>query len=150
MVPVWVLPTVIGVTFIISLATQLINYFLVDQELVKSKRKRMKELQQSIKPGVSKEVINKAQAELLTINSELMKLTMKPTLYTMLPLLGLFWILSSVFKPYGDLITLNFNLPLFGTGISWLGTYIIFSFIFSLILKPLITKIGDKYGKSKK
>ena len=150
MTPAWVLPAVILVTLAVSLSTQIINYKLTDQEYIKSRKKRMKELQKSITASNSTKEIEKFQKELLEINNELMKHTMKPTLYTSLPLLLVFWGLNALFKPYGDLIKLPFALPFFGTGISWLGTYVIFGFIFSLSFKPLINKIGEKYGKSKK
>ena len=72
-----------------------------------------------------------------------MKLNMKPTLYTSIPMLGIFWALTEIFRPYGDLISLPISIPLFGAGISWLGTYILSSLNFSMVLKSLITKISE-------
>lgn len=148
MIPAWVLPSIIGISFIISLANQLINNKLVDREFVKNKRKELKELQKSITMNSTKKEIDEAQTRMMAVNSELMKATMKPTMYTMLPLLGIFWALGNTFRPYGDLITLPISIPLFGTGISWLGTYIISSMIFGMTIRPLITKI-DEFKKKK-
>ena len=147
MTPTWVLPTVIGASFLISLITQLINFKLTDQKYIKAQRAKMKDLQKKIGPNSSKKEIEDAQSKIMSINSELMRHTMKPTMYTMVPLLLVFALLSHYFKPYGDLIQLPFSLPLFGTAISWLGTYVLSSFIFSLVLKPLITKVSDYYEK---
>lgn len=144
MAPVWVLPTVIGISFIISLISQFVHYKLTDQDLIKKKRARMKELQKKLTPKSSKAEITKTQTELMSINSELMKHTMKPTMYTFLPMLIMFWVMNMTFQPYGDLLQLPVSLPLFGPAISWLGTYIICSFVFTLTLKPLISKLGEK------
>jgi uncharacterized membrane protein (DUF106 family) len=149
MAPIWVLPTVIACSFLVSLGTQLINYLFTDQKFIKEKRSKMKELQKTLSPQSTKEELQKAQNEIMSINSELMKHTLKPTMYTFVPMLVLFWVFSMIFSPYGDLVQLPISLPLFGPAISWLGTYIIFSFIFSLTIKPLITKIGESRAKTR-
>jgi len=144
MAPGWVVPAVIGISFLISLATQLINLKVTDQKFIKEKRGKMKALQKKLSPKSTKKEFEKIQSEIMSLNNELMKHTMKPTMYTFIPMLAVFWALGAVFKPYGDIITLPFALPLFGSAISWLGTYIIFSLIFSLTLRPLLTKIEEK------
>lgn len=150
MAPVWVLPAVIGISFLVSLASQLIHYKLTDQDYLKKKKAKIKELQKKLTPKTSKEELNKLQNKIMSINSELMKHTMKPTMYTFLPMLITFWVMNMFFQPYGDLLQLPVNLPLFGPAISWLGTYILSSFIFSLTLKPLINKLGEKYNAKTK
>lgn len=145
--PVWVFPTVIGISFLISLGLQLANFKLTDQEFIKKKRKEMKELQKKLGPDSSKKELEETQSKILSINNELMKHTLKPTLYTFIPMLGVFWLLSMMFKPYGELINFSVNIPLFGTGISWLGTYILSSLVFSLVLRQLISKISDRRNK---
>lgn len=150
MTPVWVLPTIIGITFIINLATQLINLKFTDQKFMKETRAKMTSIQKSITATSTKAEIDKAQTEIMNLNNVLMKHTMKPTMYTFIPLIIVYWGLGALFTQYGDLITWGVNVPIFGPAVSWLGTYVIFSFIFSLTLKPLITKIGDKLRKNKK
>ncbi|MFA5405987.1 MAG: EMC3/TMCO1 family protein [Candidatus Nanoarchaeia archaeon] len=145
--PTWVLPAVIGITFLLSLGIQLINFKMTDQKLVNKKKREMKELQKSINVNSTQQELKVAQDKLMAVNSELMKLTMKPTMYTFVPLLLAFWALGGFFSPFGDLIQLPINLPLFGTAISWFGVYFIFSFVFSLTLKPLITKVSERFNK---
>jgi uncharacterized membrane protein (DUF106 family) len=147
MAPGWVFPAVIGISFLISLSTQLINFKLTDQKMVKAKRDEIKKLQKSITSSSSPKELKEAQDKMLSINNDLMKHTMKPTLYTFIPLLVAFWFMGSAFGPYGDLLQLPVELPFFGTAISWLGTYFIFSFVFSLTLKPLITKVSNRFNK---
>lgn len=146
MAPIWVLPTVIGISFLVSLVSQLVHYKLTDQDYVKKKRARIKELQKKLSANSGKEELNKLQSEIMSINSDLMKHTMKPTMYTFLPMLVTFWLMNMFFQPYGDLLQLPLSLPLFGPAISWLGTYIISSFIFSLTIKPVIKKLGERYN----
>jgi len=149
MAPVWVLPSVIGITFLVSLSTQLFNHKMVNQKVLKEKRKRMKDLQKQIRTGIDKSELNKINDELMKLNGDIMKMTMKPTFYTFVPMIIVFGILSAFFSPYGDLIEFPINLPLFGPAVSWLGTYIIFSLIFSFTLKPLLTRISDKRAKAR-
>jgi len=139
----WVVPTVIGISFLISLITQLINLKFTDQKFIKEKRGKMKALQKKLSPNSSKKEFGEVQSEIMSLNNELMKHTIKPTMYTFVPMLVVFWVLGAVFNPYGDIITLPFSLPLFGSAISWLGTYVIFSLVFSLTLRPLLTRIGE-------
>jgi uncharacterized membrane protein (DUF106 family) len=145
----FVLGSLILITFGMSLATQLINYKLIDQKQMRNHKKRLKEIQSQIRKVKDPKKITKMQTELMNINSKMMKLSFKPLMITIAPLWIMFFILQSIYTPYGDLISLPINLPLFGSAISWLGTYIIFSLLFSLLLKPLITRIGDKYAKTK-
>ncbi len=149
MAPTWVLPTVVFASFIISLINQVVYYKLTDQEFIKSRKSKIKSLQKKLLNANASEA-KKINEEAMRINNELMSHTMKPTMYTFIPLLIVFWLFKSLFSPYGDLITLPVSLPLFGNAISWLGTYILSSFFFSLTLKPIIIKVGDKYGKLKK
>ncbi len=145
----WVLGSLILITFGVSLATQLVNYKLIDQKVMRQYKKRLKEIQVEIRKIKDRKKIVKLQEELMDINSKMMKLSFKPLMITMAPLWIMFFLLQSIYQPYGDLIQLPINLPLFGTAISWLGTYIIFSLLFSAILRPLITKVGEKYARKK-
>lgn len=144
MAPEWVLPTVILISFMVSLGIQLFNNKFTDAKFIKSKKKEMKELQAKMTPNLTKKELDDLQTRIMSANSELMKHMMKPTLYSYIPLLLVFWGLNTYFTPYGDLVNFPFSLPIFGPSISWLGTYILSSMIFSMTLKPLITKVSEK------
>ncbi len=144
----WVLISLILITLGASLATQIVNYKLIDQGATRKHKKRLKEIQRQIRTVKNPKGVVKLQEEMMKINSKMFKLSFKPMIITIAPLWIMFFLLQSAYQPYGDLINLPVNLPLFGPAISWLGTYIIFSLIFSMILKPLITRLGDKYAKT--
>ena len=66
-------------------------------------------------------------------NMEYMRHSMKPTLYTLLPLLLIFGWLRETFSDTGDL----FVVPIVGWGFGWLGTYILVSIISSIALRKV-------------
>lgn len=69
---------------------------------------------------------------------EYMRHSMKPTLFYIIPLLLIFGWMSKTFKGYDDLVSWGFYIPLFGTGLGWLGVYILTSIVFSIIVRKLM------------
>lgn len=85
---------IMSVSFIISLLIQLSYKFLTDQDKMHELKSRQKELQHSLKdPNSSKE----KQQEAMQVNMEFMKMSFKPTMYTMLPILLIVTTLGSMF-----------------------------------------------------
>ena len=124
------------ITLIVALAVTLINKYLTDQTKIKALRKEMKDLQKKMRSEMTKnpEKAQQMQKDLMKKNMENMKQSMNPKimLATMLPLLIVISFVSQVYGPYGQFFNLGF------TTFGWLGTYITFSIINSLLLKKVL------------
>lgn len=125
--------SVIVISFLLTACITLVYKFFTDQKLLKATKDEIKKLQEEMKTfkndaakslEISKEVMQK--------NMIVMKSTLKPTIFTFLPIILIFSWLNATFKNQGNLINI------FGMKFGWLGTYIIFSIIFSIILRKLL------------
>lgn len=101
---------------------------------IKDSKKKLKEL----KPA-SKEY-SKHQSGMMEKSLQMTKLSMRPSMYTILPFWGVFAFLKSTFAGVGIIMVLPVSLPFVGNSFGWLGSYIIFSIVFSLILRKLFEK----------
>jgi uncharacterized membrane protein (DUF106 family) len=82
--------------------------------------------------------LKEVQSKMMPLNMKFFKMSMKPTLITMLPFLLIFIGLRSV---YGDAIIIGpwgFSLPIIGNSLEWIGTYIIFSLVLSTVFRKLL------------
>ena len=126
------------VTILVALFTTLINKYFTDQTKIKALRLEMKELQKKMRETMMKnpEKAKQIQQEIMKKNMENIKHTMNPKimLMTMLPLLGVFAFISKIYSPFGEF----FTFPIFGWTFGWLGTYIMFSIINSIIIKKVL------------
>ena len=130
--------SIIIISFIITLIMSLVTKYLTDQTEMKHLKEELQHLQKEIKsnqdnPSKAQEI----QKRLIDTNMKYMKQSFKPMLYTFLPIIIFFGWLKSIYPADVDLINWGFNIPLFGIGLGWLGTYIISSIIFSLIIRKL-------------
>lgn len=119
-----------------ALFTTLVNKFLSDQVAIKVLRKDMKKLQKKIRETM-KEDPKKAQAlqaEVMKKNLENMKHAMNPKimLTTMIPMLFLFFIIRTHYSHLGEFWNLGF------TTFGWLGTYLVCSILWSILLKKVL------------
>ena len=130
---------VIVITFVITLLITLVYKWMTNQTLMKEMKAEIKELQKKMKDNKENpDKMMAAQKELMSKNAQLMKHSMKPTLVTLLPLLLIFGWLKLLYEDAGDMLVWGFKLPLFGTGFGWLGTYILFALIFSIVLRKIM------------
>jgi len=129
----------VTITFIMTLLITLVYKWLTNQALMKGMKAEIKDLQKEMKKSKdNQDKMMSIQKELMTKNAQLMKHSLKPTLITLLPLLVVFGWLKKAYIDAGDLISWGAKIPLFGTGFGWLGTYIIFAVVFSMILRKLL------------
>jgi uncharacterized membrane protein (DUF106 family) len=139
--PFLVFGDAVGVIIISVLLTFLITLFykfFTNQELMKALKKELKSLQKEMKTlKEDPEKFMKAQKKAMQKNLEYMKHSMKPTLITFIPLILIFGWLRFRFADAGDVIVWGFNIPLFGTGLGWLGTYFFSAVISSIIFRKL-------------
>ncbi len=121
---------IIVISFVMTLIATFIHKIMTDQNLLKNIKQEMKQIRKEIKeasqdPQRMAELNKKSMEKSMTQ----MKHTMKPILITMI----IFFILFGWLRTTYDVLTLNF------LGIhSWLWTYVILSFIFSLLLRKIL------------
>ncbi len=135
---VFVVAIIVGVT---SVSAQ---YFLVDQEKVRSMRKELSDYQnrmmQARKSGSKKELrkLESKQKRIKQQQAEMMGMTTKPMFLTIIPIMIFFgWVRS---QPVAAelVIDLPFTLPYFGDTLGWLGWYLLCSFFFSQALRKVL------------
>ena len=131
--------SVIVISLILTLLVNLAVKFLSDQKAMKTLKEETKLLNEEMKkfkndPSKYLELQKKAMQS----NLEYMKHSMRPTLFTLLPLLLIFGWLRETFPREEILINLPFSLPLIGSSFGWLGTYILSSLIFNIIIRKVL------------
>ena len=93
--------------------------FFTNQQVMKGLKEEIKHLQGEAKKfkddqKKAMELMKRANLK----NLEYTKHSLKPTLFTFIPLILIFGWLKATFGDYGDLFHWGFKIPLFGTGIS--------------------------------
>ncbi|MBU2496442.1 MAG: DUF106 domain-containing protein [Nanoarchaeota archaeon] len=123
----------------VIIASLLIAVFITFIYKITTNQREMKELKDDLKNLQKRSKEHKGntekmleiQKELASKNLEYMKHSFKPMIYTFLPIIIIFYWLSSLYKNAGVILTI----PLVGWGLNWIWTYILFSFVFSLIVR---------------
>lgn len=124
------------ITLCVAIFVTILNKYLTDQVKIKALRKDMKDLQKKMRSEMTKNP-QKAQAyqkQIMQKNMENMKHALNPKvmLLSILPLLLVFTFVGKYYGPYGEFFNLGF------TTFTWLGTYIVFSIVNSLIVKKIM------------
>jgi len=123
------------ITFLITISYK----FLSNQQVIKAIREEIKQLQHDMREHKdNKEKFAETNKKAMMKNLDLMKHSMKPTLYTFIPIILLFTWLRATYLPAGDLFSWGFNIPFFGTGIGWLWTYILTSLIANILFRKAL------------
>lgn len=134
----WLTPLVFTVliAFLTSFLSQLAFSFFTNKEFLKNGQSEMKALQKELlamKPtdaGYSEK-----QNKLLDLNMAVMTHTMKPTLITMIPFLVIFFYARELVPSDQPLVYLPFSVPFAGSSLEFIGTYLVFSILFSALLR---------------
>jgi len=134
--------SIIILSFIITLLQLLAYKKFSDQERIKELKQKQKELHKEIRQAAKEKdesKIRELNKEAMQINAEMMRLNFKPMLITLLPLLLVFWLLRQSYNAagIGNIIAWPWQLPIVGNGAGWLLCYIIFSLIFSILLRKI-------------
>jgi uncharacterized membrane protein (DUF106 family) len=128
--------SVVIISFIVTLMTTLVYKFLTNQKEMKELKENMKAFQKQVKENKHDvEKVKNIQKEMMAMQMKYMRHSWKPMLYTFLPLILIFGWMRATFNSGIDVLSWGSNIPLFGTGLGWLGIYIISSIIFSTILR---------------
>jgi hypothetical protein len=111
---------VILIAIAVGVSGQLAYLFIVDHEMVRVSKGKIKEFQQqlkALKPG--DENFKPLYSQLMSENSKIMKQTMKPTFVTFVPFIIIFLIMSSFFSyipmSVGSVIQTTISGPVNGT-----------------------------------
>jgi uncharacterized membrane protein (DUF106 family) len=136
------------IAVIVSIFINVIRSRTIDPKEMKKLREEMADYQERMreaqKKGDMKE-FNKVQKEMMARQSAMMARSLKPMMYTSLPVILIFrWLRNyrplSVFiaSHGGALVRLPFVLPHWGNHLGWLGWYILCSFSLSSLIKILL------------
>lgn len=152
---------------VISFITSIAQKILVDQDRLVFLQKEMKEFQQEMMEArktndpKALEKVQKNQMEFMSLQKEMMTMSFKPMIVTMLPILLIFWWISQnplftsmivklpAFAYYALLVPIWHALPFYGgapsvpMSITWLGWYFLSAFGFSFLFRKLL---GIKSG----
>lgn len=134
--------SIVLLSFIVTLLQLLAYKKFSDQKRIKELKERQKELNREVRQAAKdkdEDKLRKLNKEAMEVNMEMMKLNFKPMLITLLPLLLVFWLLRQSYNAagIGNIIAWPWNLPIVGNGAGWLLSYIIFSLIFSILLRKI-------------
>ncbi|MFQ5976184.1 MAG: EMC3/TMCO1 family protein [Candidatus Hydrothermarchaeales archaeon] len=136
---------VLVVSIFVSLVITVATAKLVDQELMKKYKKKLKTYQDQMskvqKKGDTKK-LQKVQGKMMGLQGEMMKLSFKPMIYTMIPIVVIFGWLGHTIPREVVVATLPFSIPKYGTTLGWLGWYIFASIPTSSLLKKILNIEG--------
>jgi len=125
---------IVLVSAFLSLVVTLVYKYSTDQVLMKELKKELKRYKEELKrvrsdPDKMKEINSK----MMKVNSKYMMQSFKPMIITILPFLAIFSWLKGLFNS-----TILIPLPFWEGHLGWIGTYILFSMIFSTLLRKLM------------
>lgn len=119
------------VSFALTLLMTLAYKFFTDQNLMKTLKDDMKDMQKGLKDTTQTvEKKMSMQKDIMSKNMEYMKHSMKPMLITFLPIIIIFGWLRGYYEAIGN--------PQIFFKLTWLWTYMIFSIIFSILIRKIL------------
>ena len=119
------------ISAVIVLGTTLIQKYTTDQNELRLIKKEQKLLQEEMKKFEKEpEKLLQLQKKQLEFIPKTMDITMRPLMYTIIPII-LF------FRWFSDYFVANPNLKIFGY-LSWIWAYLIFSVVFSMIFRKVL------------
>ncbi len=120
---------------LITLFLTLCYKYFTDQHVLRSLKERTSALQKKLKENKDNPAkISEIQKQLLETNFEYLGRSLKPTMITFLPLIIIFGWLKQYYGGMG-----NPDVLILGSfGLGWLGSYIVFSILSSLIFRKLL------------
>lgn len=140
------LVSILFFSLLITFSLSFLYKKLTDQKEFERLKQRQKELQQEMKDCKDANKMADIQKELLQSSMGSMKLTFKPMMITILPLMLIIWGLQKLYLSIstingGNIIYWHKVLPIIGDGGGWFFCYVISSLIFSMIIRKVF-KMG--------
>lgn len=126
--------SILGISAALALGSTLVYKYATDQNLMKSMREEIKKLQNEMKLHKSDpQKLAELQGKLMPLNMRTMSQSMKPMLITIVPFIVIFALLGRV---YTDMLVIP--LPFWAGHLKWVGTYIIFSIVFTSLFRKAL------------
>lgn len=139
----WLTPIVFTalMALLTSIISQLSYTFFTNKDFMKNGTEEMKKLQKELLAmQPSDPSYLEKQNKMLDLNMALMTHTMKPSMITMIPFLLIFFYAKSIVTMDEPIILLPFSVPLVGSSIEFIGTYILFNLIFTSLVRRIIRR----------
>jgi uncharacterized membrane protein (DUF106 family) len=139
----------VGVFLVATLVSAIIiaiSHRMVDQKRMKELKAEIAKYQKKIKKARDRRDLKRASAlqnEMMKYNKEMMGMSLRPMMYTFIPIIVIFtWLrqyeyLNEFIAQNGYLIALPFVIPKFGSTLGWFGWYILCSFPTSILIKKI-------------
>lgn len=125
--------SVMVLSLIITLLITIIYKYTSNQKEMKNIRDKQKQYQKEIKElRHDPKAMMEKQKQAMKLTGSYFKYSMKPMLYTFLPIILIFGWMRAQFPP-GTAV-----MAVFGLKLGWLWTYIIFSIIFSTAVRKIL------------
>lgn len=131
---------IITLSAVLAIVTTLVYKYATDQNMMKELRTELKKHTDQMKEHKDDtQKMLESQKRAMDINMKIMKQNFKPMLITLVPFIGVFWGLRYLFDEL-TVIPLSFHIPLSGlaTGLGWIGTYLIFSMVFTTLFRKAL------------
>jgi uncharacterized membrane protein (DUF106 family) len=138
---------VLVMAILISAIIVFITSKVVDQREIRKMKEKMSKLQEKAREAQKKndaKELSKINKELLAMQSKMMSNSIRPMLFTMVPIILIFsWMrqyhyLTSYIESHGYLVALPFSLPIWGSKLEWLGWYILCSIPASSLIRKIL------------
>ena len=125
---------IIIISFILTLIVNLAMKFFTNQKVMKSLKEETEYFKEEMKKFKNDpQKLIEIQKKSMETSLKYLKHSLPATLVTLLPLLLIFGWLRQTFPPEQNLLSLPF-----GINLGWLGSYILFSIIFNIILRKIL------------
>jgi len=118
------IPSLIVISFVVTLISTLAQKWLTNQEHLKNLKKRQKEIQKELKGCKDGRIMKELNAEMMKLTGLMFKSSLKPTFVTIIPFFLLFYWLRSIYST--------------AMGSSWIWYYLGFSILSSMILRKVL------------
>ena len=132
--------SIVGISVALALGSTLVYKYATDQNLMKAMREEIKKLQDEMKlHRTDPQKLAEIQGKLMPLNMKMMTQSFKPMILTLVPFVIIFALLGKIYTSM-TIIPLPFHFPLsrLTTGLGWVGTYIIFSMIFTTVFRKAL------------
>lgn len=159
----WVFTVVTTVATLMSVGSLYIHRKIVDPKRMAEIRKKIEEHQREYteaqKANDKKKVkeLEDEQEKIMELVKENMYASFKPMIITTPIVLGVLWVFGVWYGPLGPIVSMPFGIPFItkafkaariANGMDWLGLYILWALIVSLVVQMIIKYI-DKGGDKK-
>lgn len=127
---------------LVSLISTLVYKMFVNQEEMRDIKKKLETLQKKLQKAQTEqktEEMQKIFQQITTIQFDMMGKTMKPTMFSLIPILMIFTWIRAFVGTYGPLeYVIIMPFPFFYKSLGWLGWYILSSLAISFPLRKLL------------